>query len=99
MPLLTPKALALADLLFDLAKPLSGGRADLTASDHDLADALYMRTDTVYRALAELRTLGALSLTRPRSFRGYRGRSLWIHGDSWVWLAVSATRNARGMQL
>lgn len=98
MSLLTPKAVALADLLFDLTQPLSGGRADLTVSDQDLADALRARTDTAYRALAELRSVGAISFTRPRNFRGYRGRALWVYNSSWVWSAVATTRHSRRTQ-
>lgn len=98
MSLLTPKALAVAELLFDLTHPLSGGRCDLTLSDQDLADVLRARPDTAYRALAELRSLGAVSFTRPRNFRGYRGRALWVHNRCWVWSAVAATRSARRTQ-
>jgi hypothetical protein len=91
--LFTPKSLALADLLLDLTGHLTPGRLELTASDQDLADALWLEKDSVYRALVELRAAGALTFTRPVSWRGYRGRFIWVNPASWVWLAIAATQH------
>lgn len=91
--LFTPKSLALADLLLDLTGYLTPGRLELTVSDQDLADALWLKKDSAYRALVELRSVGALTFTRPVSWRGYRGRLVWVNPASWVWLAVAATQH------
>lgn len=90
---LTPKADALASLLDDLSR--SSGSANgatpqlvLSLSDRDLADALGLQPDSVYRALKELHGFGALDFTRPRLWRGSRERSIQLLHASWVWLAV-----------
>lgn len=70
---LSPKGVVLATLLHDLAGATRNSR--LVLSDYELADALQLRPDTVYRALRELRGHGALTFSRgsrSASNMGYR---------------------------
>lgn len=85
--ILSPKALAVAALLIDTDKI---SPQLLFASDDELAARLELRRDTVYRALRELRDVGALTFSRHRSQD--RGRRIDLDASSWVWAAVAATR-------
>ncbi|GGN07722.1 hypothetical protein GCM10009721_39230 [Terrabacter tumescens] len=96
---LTPKADALAVLLHQLSRCgfadlQNMNRPELSVSDRDLADALGLQPDSVYRALKELESFGAVVFSRPRLWHGGRERTIELLPESWVWLAVPACGRA-----
>lgn len=90
---LTPTAHALAHLLLDLSA--ASRTLELSLADHDLADSLDVRPDTIYRTLRQLRAVGAVQYTRPGLWRDTRERLIYLDIASWVWTAVAAEAGAR----
>lgn len=87
----SPSACALAAYILPRASQHSRRRGWLgltavTLHDGVLAAELGLALDTVYRALAELRDLGAIAFTAPRE----QGRTISIDSGHWVWAAVTA---------
>lgn len=92
-PFPTPTAHALAHLLLELST--ASRSLELSLADHDLADSLDVQPDTIYRALRQLRALGAVQYTRPGLWRGARERLIYLDFTSWVWTAVAAEAGKR----
>jgi hypothetical protein len=88
--MLSPKAGTIAAHL--RTQPAVDG--ELCACDADIAATFGLKPDSVYRALCELRAMGALSFTRHTTCAGGRGRRIKLVDSSWVWTALVATESA-----
>lgn len=85
--MLSPKAVTVAAHL----RTQRALDAELGACDADIASTFGLKPDSVYRALCELRAMGALSFTRHATCAGGRGRRITLVDSSWVWTALVAT--------
>lgn len=85
--ILSPSATSLARLLYRRAEH----QPTFPFNDHQAGFQLGLEADTIYRALCDLRALGALTFTR-KSWAA--NRQVTVDLTSWVWVYVAATSKA-----